>query len=119
MQLGLFSGETRSSEAFASAGNLGTTGSTSMKDVGAHFSKSARYPADADQADDAQEEGDELFYPSFTEIRRVLITCILSTDMELFRHHHEEMRKRAQMKRSGESGFSLDRFAEAMPQLHQ
>ncbi|KEP64479.1 UNVERIFIED_CONTAM: 3'5'-cyclic nucleotide phosphodiesterase domain-containing protein [Hammondia hammondi] len=36
--------------------------------------------------------------PSFAELRKVVIQAIFSTDMELFRQHHDAMKRRAQMK---------------------
>ncbi|CBZ49508.1 putative 3', 5'-cyclic nucleotide phosphodiesterase domain-containing protein [Neospora caninum Liverpool] len=36
--------------------------------------------------------------PSFAELRKIVIQAIFSTDMELFRQHHDAMKRRAQMK---------------------
>ncbi|KFG59402.1 3'5'-cyclic nucleotide phosphodiesterase domain-containing protein, partial [Toxoplasma gondii RUB] len=36
--------------------------------------------------------------PSFSELRKIVIQAIFSTDMELFRQHHDAMKRRAQMK---------------------
>lgn len=91
MQLGLFSRKGQ------------CTPKSPSKRSSMYFSVNSPLPADSDQEyeiDRLEDEEDEAFYPSFAEIRRVLISCILATDMELFRHHHEAMRKRAQMKRS-------------------
>ncbi|KAL8436582.1 hypothetical protein ACSSS7_001614 [Eimeria intestinalis] len=51
---------------------------------------------------------DELFYPEFAKIRRILVNCILATDMELFSHHHEAMRTRAQVNRTTGEIFRSD-----------
>ncbi|KAL8445500.1 hypothetical protein Emed_005581 [Eimeria media] len=93
MQLGLFS---RRPETRASAGMPLTRGRSAQT-----FGDSSDLRPTTDQ-NVAFGEGneDESFYPEFAKIRRVVINCILATDMELFSHHHEAMRTRAQVNRS-------------------
>ncbi|KAL8436084.1 hypothetical protein Efla_002074 [Eimeria flavescens] len=104
MQLGMFSRPPHRREACASADSSLPRGRSSHC-----LSVSSRLPLGADQKDLASADvDDEPFYPAFTDIRRVLITCILSTDMELYRHHHEAMKTRAQMKCTTGESLSSD-----------
>ncbi|PHJ22547.1 3 5 -cyclic nucleotide phosphodiesterase domain-containing protein [Cystoisospora suis] len=43
-------------------------------------------------------EVDDRIVTSFAELRKIVIQAIFSTDMELFRQHHDAMKRRAQMK---------------------
>ncbi|CDJ29857.1 3', 5'-cyclic nucleotide phosphodiesterase domain-containing protein, putative [Eimeria mitis] len=104
MKLGLFSRKTKAtrkppcpgSSAFSSDASVGS-GAQPFLVSSACAAVRQQHEGEDDCADD---EDEHTFYPSFAEVRRVLITCILATDMELFRHHHEAMRKRGQMKRT-------------------
>ncbi|PFH38794.1 hypothetical protein BESB_011360 [Besnoitia besnoiti] len=44
------------------------------------------------------DERDDRVVPSFADLRKIVIQAIFSTDMELFRQHHDAMKRRAQMK---------------------
>lgn len=48
-------------------------------------------------------EVDDRIVTSFAELRKIVIQAIFSTDMELFRQHHDAMKRRAQMKTSTSS----------------
>ena len=108
MKLGLFSRKTKNVRKSpclpSSALSSGAPSDASLVGDAQTFLTSSVFGAVSQQSegehDWADDEDDHTFYPSFAEVRRVLISCILATDMELFRHHHEAMRKRGQMKRS-------------------
>lgn len=50
-------------------------------------------------------EVDDRIVTSFAELRKIVIQAIFSTDMELFRQHHDAMKRRAQMKTSRCTGY--------------
>ncbi|KAL8451609.1 hypothetical protein Emag_002652 [Eimeria magna] len=96
MHLGLFSRSSETRELRAPAGMPIARGRSAQA-----FANSFGLRPDSDQnASFPENNDDEPFYPEFAKIRRVLINCILATDMELFSHHHEAMRTRAQVNRS-------------------
>ncbi|CDJ47284.1 3', 5'-cyclic nucleotide phosphodiesterase domain-containing protein, putative [Eimeria brunetti] len=104
MKLGLFSRKTKNTRKFSSPRSSALSRGASVRGGVQPFVASSafghlRHHYEGEH-DCAEHEDDHTFYPSFAEVRRVLITCILATDMELFRHHHEAMRKRGQMKRT-------------------
>ncbi|CDI85661.1 3', 5'-cyclic nucleotide phosphodiesterase domain-containing protein, putative [Eimeria praecox] len=104
MKLGLFSRKTISARKSSCPRSSTASSGASLGGRAQGFHVSSAFRAVRQQCegeyDCAEDEDDHAFYPCFADVRRVLITCILATDMELFRHHHEAMRKRGQMKRS-------------------
>ncbi|XP_026192081.1 uncharacterized protein LOC34618747 [Cyclospora cayetanensis] len=110
MKLGLFSRTAQRTQPQPLVRNSVSLGDAPLRYSRHHISTSADVSRESQQPysefEDQDEEAIEDFYPTFAEIRRVLVTCILATDMELFRHHHEAMRKRVQMKRT--TGDSLN-----------
>ncbi|KAL8272310.1 hypothetical protein Esti_003764 [Eimeria stiedai] len=104
MDVGLFFRSPETREAWAPAGMPFCRGRSTRQ-----FSYSSGLRPDVDQNVPFLESSNyEPFYPEFAKIRRVLISCILATDMELFSHHHEAMRTRTQVKRTTGESFRTD-----------
>lgn len=104
LKLGLFSRKTQNAGSSSLGNTLSPSTGALLGNAKQHVRTSPAFetalqPQEA-AIDGIDDEEDHSFHPSFAEIRRVVTTCILATDMELFRYHHEAMRKRAQMKRS-------------------
>lgn len=100
MQLGLFSTTSQRLHATCQKGRIAPFETSSSGRLSHIFNKVGSEGKGGEYGDEFFEEDEETFCPTFSDIRRVVMTCILATDMELFRHHHEAMRKRTQMKRS-------------------
>ncbi|CDJ43320.1 3', 5'-cyclic nucleotide phosphodiesterase domain-containing protein, putative [Eimeria tenella] len=104
LKLGLFSRKTQNAGSSSLGNTLSPSTGALLGNAKQHVRTSPAFetalqPQEA-AIDGIDDEEDHSFHPSFAEIRRVVTTCILATDMELFRYHHEAMRKRAQMKRT-------------------